>query len=114
MAHLNGNASNFIYTPFPLLAQFQRTHYKSTQGVLKIEMTDTIFRGFVCAAEKKKGRNILIKNRNANMISRNIPILYHRVWKFQDFSVTQILREIKIGESRVRICHFNKLRSFEF
>ena len=61
MANLNGNASNFIYTPtsFSLLAQFQRTHCKSTQGVVKIEMGDTNFRGFYsCGKEtKQKGKN---------------------------------------------------------
>ena len=28
------------------------------------------------------------------------------MWKFQDFSVTQILREIKFGESKVQRLHF--------
>ena len=72
MAHLNGNASNFIYTPFPLLAQFQRTHYKSTHGVLKIEMTDTILEFFLFGKEKKKGE--IFYEAIATLISRNIPI----------------------------------------
>ena len=99
MAHLNGNASNFIYTPFPLLAQFQRTHYKSTQGVLKIEMTDTIFRGFF-VRQRKKRRNILIKNRNANMILLNIPILSmcgnFRIFLSLRFYVKSIIENLEV------------------
>ena len=37
-------------------------------------------------------------------------LLYGTVWKLQDFSITQILREIKEGESSLKICHLNKLR----
>ena len=33
------------------------------------------------------------------------------VWKLHDFSVTQILREIKVGESK--ICYFEKLQISE-
>ena len=99
MAHLNGNASNFIYTPFPLLAQFQRTHYKSTHGVLKIEMRDTIFRVFLFGKEKK-GRNILRSNCNFDF-TKYSNMYFITVLKFQDFSFKQILREIKISEFRV-------------
>ena len=37
------------------------------------------------------------------------------VWKLQDYSITQILREIIVGELRVsKLCHFNTFRGSEF
>ena len=37
---------------------------------------------------------------NRSDFKNNIAILLFTVWKFQDFSVMQILREINFGESR--------------
>ena len=44
-------------------------------------------------------------------------IVNHTVWKFHDFYISQILREINVGNStfyKCKICHSNTFRGSEF
>ena len=50
-----------------------------------------------------------------NILTTNITSTFSTVWKFQNFSATNILREINFGEFWVsKISHFDSFRRSEF
>ena len=58
----------------------------------------------------RNGFYLLLRLKNTKKRDR---MATYTVWKLQNFSVTQILREIKIFEASFESCHSNKLRGTE-